>query len=381
MTMTTRRLFLAGLAGLGLSLQMPMRLSLARAATDRRLVFVILRGALDGMHAVPPIGDPDFARARGALADADDARRLDAHFGLHSSLAEFGKFYDAKQALIVHATASPYRERSHFDAQDVLETGGTRPFESRAGWLNRLSGMVGGEALALAPTIPLGLRGEARATSFAPSDLPEVSDDLLAQVERLYASDQQLRPLWASAMDARMVAGEDGGKGQSPQRLGQLAGRFMKGPDGARIVMAEMFGWDTHSKQARRLEVALKSLDTFVASLRQELAGDWQDTLVLVATEFGRTVAVNGTGGTDHGTGTVAFLLGGRVAGGRVVADWPGLAGSSLLEGRDLRPTIDLRAVIAGAAGEHFGLDPATVAATVMLDAGGLKPLADLVKA
>ncbi|CAM3486638.1 Twin-arginine translocation pathway signal sequence domain protein [Bordetella sputigena] len=337
------------------------RVVLANVATDRRFVFVIQRGAADGLNIVVPYADPAYVRLRGALAiDGSAATRLDGTFALHPALADTARMYEQRQALFVHAVASPYRDRSHFDGQNVLETGGGAPYQLKDGWLNRLAGMLPKtreQAIAFAPTIPAALRGAVTATSYAPSTLPAAPDDLLARVSDLYGHDRQLGPLWEQAMQTRMLAGDAGAR-QDPAHLGKLAGGFLSRPDGPRIAMIETGGWDTHSAQNQRLANQLKALDTMLAALRDSLGAHWERTTVLVATEFGRTAAANGTGGTDHGQGAVAMLLGGAVSGGRILADWPGLAAGDLYEGRDLRPTASLDALIAGAAAEALALDP-----------------------
>lgn len=366
--MPTRRDTLFGLTGLGLGFSLPARIALASAPTERRLVFIILRGAMDGLHVVPPVADPIYGKVRGALADAIQPRKLDSLFGLHPALSNVGALYDAKEALFVHACASPYRERSHFDGQDVLETAGSRPFESRTGWLNRLSGMVGGGSLALASTIPLALRGAVPAVSYAPSGLPGPDEDLLDRVAKLYAADEELHRLWGEAIGSRAVAGMAESGRQDPAELGKVAARFLTAPGGASIAMIELGGWDTHAQEAGRLARSLTALDRLIASLKAGLGPVWRDTLVIAATEFGRTVAPNGTGGTDHGTASAMMIVGGAVAGGRVIADWPGLAPSALFEGRDLRPTTDLRAILVGATAAHFKLDPDKAAATIPVE-------------
>jgi uncharacterized protein (DUF1501 family) len=209
--------------------------------------------------------------------------------------------------------------------------------------------------------------------------LPAASDDLLTRVSALYESDAQLRGLWTSAMNARGLAGDASAK-QDPASLGKLAADFLARPDGPRIAMIETGGWDTHSAQNARLGNQLKALDTMLAALRSGLGPAWDKTSVLVATEFGRTAAANGTGGTDHGQGSVAMLMGGAVAGGRVIADWPGLRNADLYEERDLKPTASLDALIAGAAAESLGLDPQRTAAALFAEAGTTKPMTGLIR-
>jgi len=366
--MIDRRSFLSfSAAGAGALLVAP-RIALATVPTERRFVFIIQRGAADGLNIVIPYADPAYATLRGALAiDPAGATKLDGSFALHPALAETAKMYGQRQALFVHAVASPYRDRSHFDGQNVLETGGTQPYQVKDGWLNRLVSMMpraADEAVALAPTVPMALRGPARITSYAPSPLPAPSDDLLLRVGQLYAADPQLHPLWSSALEAKGLAEGSAAK-QDPASLGKLAASFLTKPNGPRIAMLETGGWDTHSGQDGRLAAQLKGLDALLAAMRDGLGPVWMHTTVLVATEFGRTAAANGTGGTDHGTGSAAILVGGAVRGGRIVADWPGLAPSALYEDRDLRPTTAMDGVIAGVLGETLGLDPAHVSRTL----------------
>jgi uncharacterized protein (DUF1501 family) len=366
--MLTRRNFMICTgAGLGAMLIAP-RMVFASVESDQRFVFVIQRGAADGLNTVVPYADPAYASLRGALAiDPASAIRLDGTFALHPSLVETARMYAAGQALFVHAVASPYRDRSHFDGQNVLETGGLAPYQTKDGWLNRLVSMLPASranAIAFAPTIPLALRGRAQVTSYAPSALPQAPDDLLARVSQLYADDPQLHGLWTSAMDARELAADAGAR-QDPASLGKLAASFLVKSDGPRIAMIETGGWDTHSAQNGRLGAQLKALDTMTAAMRDGLGEHWENTTVVVATEFGRMAAANGTGGTDHGTASAAMVFGGHVEGGRVLADWPGLGPSSLYQGRDLRPTLGLDSLIASVAGETFGLDPAHVRATL----------------
>jgi uncharacterized protein (DUF1501 family) len=378
-----RRSFLAGAS---LFVAAP-RVLFAQAATDRRFVFVIQRGAADGLDTVVPYADPAYASLRGDLAiDPAGAMRLDGSFALHPALKEFAALYGSGQALFVHAVASPYRDRSHFDGQNVLESGGTAPYQLQDGWMNRLVGLLprrAREAIAFAPSVPLALRGPAEVTSYAPSGLPAASDDLLLRVQQLYAGDPQLHSLWSAAMDARGMAGAsgEGGNRQDPAVLGRLAAKFLAQPQGPRIAMIETGGWDTHSAQNARLAAQLRGLDALVGALKEGLGEAWQQTVVLVATEFGRTAAANGTGGTDHGTGSAALLAGGAVQGGRVIADWPGLAANALYEGRDLRPTLDLDALIATVAAETFGLDRERVGRSLFPQMATGKPLPRLVRA
>ncbi|CAB3759852.1 DUF1501 domain-containing protein [Paraburkholderia humisilvae] len=383
--MSRRRFIHVTAAGASALLVAP-RIAFARADTERRFVFVIQRGAADGLNIVVPYGDPAYASLRGALAiDPASATKLDGLFALHPSLAETAKMYTAREALFVHAVASPYRDRSHFDGQNVLETGGRAPYQVKDGWLNRLAGLLppGPDAIAFAPSVPMALRGKTAVTSYAPSALPPAQDDLLMRVTQLYQHDAQLRPLWEAATATRAMVGDASTRArQDAGALGKFAAGMLARDDGPRIAMIETAGWDTHSAQTQRLAATLKGLDALLAALREGLGPQWTHTTVLVATEFGRTAAANGTGGTDHGTASAAMLIGGAVAGGRVIADWPGLRPADLYEGRDLKPTAALDALIAGAAAESLRLDPRRTAAALFgQTAMANRPVEGLVRA
>jgi uncharacterized protein (DUF1501 family) len=355
-----RRNLLAAAAALGSAGLVP-GLAFAAAPTARRLVFIIQRGAADGLAVLPPVGDPELERLRGNLLDPE-AARIDALFALHPALAETGKLFAAGEVRAHHAVATTYRERSHFDGQNVLESGALAPHASDSGWLGRLLPLLPGgayKALALAPAVPLALRGSAPVATYAPSRLPDASEDLLLRLSALYEEDPLLAPLWSEALKTRNLAGDIGGNaGRNGAELGALAAKLLIPADGARVMMIETGGWDTHSNQKGRLAAQLRGLDQLIAELRRGLGPVWADTLVIVATEFGRTAAANGTSGTDHGTASAAFLLGGGLPKGPpVVSDWPGLKQSALYEGRDLRPTASLGTVIAGALSGHFEIE------------------------
>lgn len=362
--MIDRRQILIG--GTATALLIP-QLAFARAETDRRLIFLIQRGAADGLATLAPTGDPAYLALRGNhAAEMLDQPLLGGLFALHPALKQVAAMYGNRQALFAHATASPYRERSHFDGQNVLETGGALPYDRRDGWMNRLIGLLpagSAKGLAISATIPIALRGDAQVSSYAPSALPDAPQDLLQRVSVLYQGDVQLHGLWAEALQTRAMAGDLAlNNTRGAAAAGHLIASLMAGPDGARIVMAESNGWDTHAGQRTRMDNQLTGLDALLAALRDNLGPAWDQTLVVVATEFGRTAAFNGTGGTDHGTGSLAMLFGGSVAGGRILADWPGLGASQLLDGRDLRPTLSIDALLAGAIADHFRLDPGLVA-------------------
>jgi len=368
--MTSRRTFVSGALAAGAAAMLP-RCVFADAATDARFVFVILRGALDGLAAVPAYGDGAYAAKRGALAITSPQLKLDGMFALHPSLTQLHERFQSKELIVFHAVASPYRERSHFDGQDLLENGTSAPKSAHDGWLNRALPLLPEAkqratdriALALAQNVPLVLRGDARVGSWAPSRLPDTDSDTLQRIADLYSTDEYFASRLQSALSADSVAGEGMSAGRRDplnalNTVAAAAGKFLAAADGPRIAVLEATGWDTHANQgAERGQLAnrLRGLDQALNSLRTALAGAWGRSAVLVVTEFGRTVAVNGTAGTDHGTATCAFLAGGAVAGGRVVADWPGLASSALYEGRDLRPTLDVRSIMKGVLASHLG--------------------------
>jgi uncharacterized protein (DUF1501 family) len=365
-TRLDRRSLIAGSLALSVGTIAMPRLAYAQGSGSRNVLFVLLRGAADGMAMLAPIGDPGFAALRNALLpDYAASPVIDSFFALHPALGEVAKASAAGEALFVHAAATAYRDRSHFDGQNILETGGTLPFATRDGWLNRLAGLMNEtapaplRALAIAPSVPLALQGSSPVSNYAPSALPAASEDLLARVSQMYAADAELGSQWSRALETRAMAGDDGLRNlRDAHATGALAASLMRGTGGARIGMIELSGWDTHANQRGAFARAAGQLDALLGAYRDAMGPDWASTLVVVATEFGRTARMNGTGGTDHGTASAALVLGGGVQGGRVIADWPGLADSRLHDGRDLAPTIALEAVLTGAIAEHLALDP-----------------------
>jgi len=368
------------------------RLALARTGTSRsRFVFIIMRGALDGLAAVPPYGDPDYAGLRRELAlktpgTPGGALPLNGFFGLHPSLGFLHDSYAAQELVVFHAVSSPYRERSHFDGQDVLENGTLQPHAVQTGWLNRALASLQVEhgkevGVALGQNIPLVMRGPASVTSWSPSKLAALDDDTLERITDLYAGDPLLASRLADALAADAIAGAvNGAAGAAPVQRGKptrytevvrAAAGFLRRDDGPQVAVFDTTGWDTHANEGNaegQLAGRLAALDAGLRTLKDELGGAWADTAVLLATEFGRTVATNGTRGTDHGTATAAFLLGGAVQGGRVIADWPGLSSRSLYQGRDLKPTADLRSVLKGVLSEHLLVSTSTLESSVFPD-------------
>jgi len=373
----------------------------ARAADGRdpRLIVVILRGALDGLATVAPVGDPDYAGLHGSIAltasGPHAAVMLDSFFALHPALPEFARMYREKHAAIIHAVSTPYRDRSHFDGQDVLESGFAAPGRVQSGWLNRaLEVLPRGErvmrGLAVGPTTPLVLRGAAPTVGWAPAALPQAADDTAMRLVELYSHRD---PALASALSQglqldKAAQGDDmkpkpGTNNAGAMRLvARGASKLMAADDGPRIAALAFDGWDTHANEGGpvgRLAQLLSGLDGALAEFESGLGERWRDTVVVVATEFGRTARINGTEGTDHGTGTIALLAGGAVKGGRVISDWPGLKPVNLYEGRDLAPTTDLRAAIKGVLHDHLGIADRVLAETVFPDSAAVKGMKGLV--
>jgi uncharacterized protein (DUF1501 family) len=373
----------------------------ARAADGRdpRLVVVILRGALDGLATVAPLGDPDYAGLHGSIALASSgpnaAIPLDSFFAMHPAMPEFARMYREKHASVIHAVATPYRERSHFDGQDVLESGFAGPGRVQSGWLNRaLEALPRGErvmsGLAIGPTTPLVLRGAAPTVAWAPANLPQAADDTAARLVELYRNRD---PALASALTQGLLLDKAAqGADMKPKPGTNSAGamklvargaaKLMSADDGPRIAALAFDGWDTHANEGGpvgRLAQLLGGLDGALAEFETGMGARWRDTVIVVATEFGRTARINGTAGTDHGTGTVALLVGGAVKGGRVIADWPGLKPANLFEGRDLAPTSDLRAVMKGVLHDHLGVAERVLAEQVFPDSGRVKAMQGLV--
>lgn len=377
---------------------------------DPRFLVIVLRGALDGLATVAPVGDPDWQRLRGENAFTIDgptaALPLDSFFALNPAMPNLHRLYKAGQATIVHAVATPYRERSHFDGQDVLESGFVSPGSSDTGWLNRtLAGLPAAgrvnpkQAFAVGPIAPLVARGSAPVVAWTPPRLPPASNDTMSRLVDLY---RHTDPALAGALEERsaLSAIADAGamgKTSKPQMTpgvpgaavrayfaesASAAAKFMARPDGPRVGALAFDGWDTHANEGvakGRLAVLLAALDGAINALETGMGESWRDSVIAVVTEFGRTARINGTEGTDHGTATVALLVGGALKGGRVITDWPGLKEANLRDGRDLKPTTDLRAVMKGILKDHLRADDHLLAKDVFPGSQTINPLANLV--
>jgi uncharacterized protein (DUF1501 family) len=387
---------------------------IARAeGRDPRLLTIVLRGAVDGLAAVAPVGDPDWIKLRGDNALRLDGKTpalpLDGFFALNPAMPNVHRLYQAGEATIVHAVATPYRERSHFDGQDVLESGLPKPGAVDTGWLNRaLKGLEPGgpanphgrRAFAVGPVTPLVVRGPAPVLSWTPPRLQPVSEETTMRLLELYRHTdltlaRALEDRFALAAiaraggisetpDPKMPAVPGGNIEQVRAYFAEAAGaaaKFLASPDGPRIGALALDGWDTHVNEGAvngRLASLLGALDGAIAAIKTNMGEAWSETVVALVTEFGRTAHVNGNEGTDHGTGTVALLAGGALKGGRVIADWPGLKEGDLYEKRDLKATTDLRTVLKGVLKDHLRVDDRALAADVFPGSDTVTPMAGL---
>ncbi len=385
-----RRRFLKHLAlfaGSAALINVP-RILWASIPTERRLLVIIQRGAMDGLGAVPPIGDPDYHQARGSLAFNDKGiLPLNGFFAMNAALPSFQKLYTEKELIILHATATPYRERSHFEAQDLLENGTTKPHGLNTGWLGRTVDSLGGKvnSLAIGPNIPLLLQGKKIAESWSPSIMMPPDHDFINRVTRMYAADPLLsktvNSVISDTVNTDNAMGGEGARRQQFTSMMQMAANMMLKDNGARIASIDIGGWDTHADQGLdggRLGQALKNLSQGVEAFKQAMSSVWAQTAILVITEFGRTVMVNGSNGTDHGTGTTAFLLGGNIKGGQIIGDWPGLSKSALYQERDLYPANDLRRLTKAVLQDHLGVSHAEIEQRIFPNSASAIPFSGL---
>ena len=404
----SRRGLLATAAGFGLSLQL---LAVPAVAADsalnrKKVIVVICRGGMDGLSVAPPVGDSDYRSLRGGLALNDTALPLDGTFALHPQLTAVHALAKAGEARIVPAIATPDRARSHFEAQDVLETGAPGVYSTTSGWLNRtvetLSAHRRIDALSVGPTAPLILRGKVQTASWSPGRSVDAEARLPTLLQDLYRNDPLLGPALARGLatetmakdataglsggsPAAMAGGGKGGGAQAQQgreaarTLGQSLAGFMNEPGGPTVAAISLDGFDSHANQAGLLNQRLAYLDAVLDGVHTGLGPEWKNTVVLVATEFGRTARANGTGGTDHGTGSTALILGGALKPGGIVGDWPTLKAQALYESRDVAPTLDMRGLFKGVLAEHMGVDRAALDATVFPGSAAAKPVLGLV--
>jgi len=406
----SRRAILSAAGALGLTVGFVGRPAFAAAdgaLARKKLVVVICRGGMDGLSATPPIGDPDYVRLRGAVAiPADQALKLDGDFALHPALASVHALALKGQARIAPAIASPDRARSHFEAQDVLETGAAQVYGASSGWLNRALEASPADrklaALSVGAVAPLILRGKVQAASWSPGKGVDETARLPTILQDLYKGDPLLGPAFARGLETEVMAqaamtampaapaepatmaqqtppaNQRQGR-EAARKLGSTLAGFMSQAGGPQIAAVSLDGWDTHAGQLGQVAVRLGYLDAVLDGLNTGLGAGWADTMVLVVTEFGRTARVNGTGGSDHGTGSSALVLGGGLKRGGIIGDWPGLTDAALYENRDVRPSLDLRSLFKGALVDHMGLDPRALETTVFPDSASAPPVRGLV--
>ncbi|HEX4709998.1 MAG TPA: DUF1501 domain-containing protein [Phenylobacterium sp.] len=417
--MPSRRGLLATAAGFGLSLQLMAVPALAADGelNKKKLIVVICRGGMDGLSVAPPVGDGEYRGLRGSLALNDSALLLDGTFALHPQLAAVHAMAKAGEARIVPAVATPDRARSHFEAQDVLETGAAGVYTTTSGWLNRavetLSAHRKVDALSVGPTAPLILRGKAPTASWSPGRSVDAEARLPMLLQDLYRNDPLLGPALArglatetmakdatagleGAQAAAMMGGKAGAGGGAPQpaafvraaaqqgrdaarTLGASLAGFMREPGGPTVAAISLDGFDSHANQAGLLTTRLAYLDAVLDGARTGLGPEWKNTVVVVATEFGRTARANGTGGTDHGTASTALLLGGALKPGGIVGDWPTLKAQALYENRDVAPTLDMRGLFKGVLAEHMGVDRPALDNAVFPNSAAARPVMGLV--
>lgn len=335
--------------------------SISYAASNKpkkNFIWVLLRGGMDSLHGVVPIFDPDLATHRGSLIDPikDSLLPLERGFGLHASMKNMHEMFRLGEMSAVVAAATPYRKRSHFDGQDLLESGKAK-IDHDSGWLGRALDHYHQDGIAISRSVPISMRGTPAARTWYPSRFSDLEDDTLQRLLNLYEGDEMLSSRLQQALETNEMVGDM--KGSNRSRFPQLAkdcAKLMSDKDGPSCAMLEMGGWDTHNNLVGRLDRQFTELDRGIAELKTGLGAAWKDTVVVVATEFGRTVRVNGTRGTDHGTASNMYLCGGALKGGKVLGEWPGLSESALYENRDLRPTSDAFDWIASLMSQHWQL-------------------------
>jgi uncharacterized protein (DUF1501 family) len=352
----------------------------AAPPTDARFVLVFLRGAMDGLHALAPYADPLYAKLRPKLAlkknaDEDSVIDLDGYFGVHPSLKLFADMYQNKELVFMPAVATQYRKRSHFDGQNFFENGSGRPFGARDGWLNRsVLQMSGGDArlgLSVGSNIPFILQGDAPVQTWGESPFKDVDEDFLKRLEYAYQDFPDFRKAlqnaqMSPAMSEDMSGGKKRQKNKDFLRASRAVSELLARPDGPRVAVMELGGWDTHFGQNFRLKQLFSKLSEGTGALRDGLAPVWDKTVIMIASEFGRTAAENGSQGTDHGTGGLSIIMGGNVAGGKIVGDWPGLDHTRLYEKRDLAPTNSMEALSAILLRDHLKISEKNISDAIL---------------
>ncbi len=360
----SRRQFIT-MAGAGLAaLSFPMSSAFAlegkkTISSSPKIVWLLLRGALDSLHTIVPTFEQQYTRLRPKLSTSfkSPLLPLDKGFALHPSLKNLHQWYQDKSLLPVVAVSSGYPQRSHFDGQDYLESG-KNEIDHDSGWLARAIEVKNKRALAVSRSTPISLRSNSQVNTWYPSNLKDADDEIYAALDKLYQNDESLRASLESGMEVRGLVGDNKGKKKKRQGkfidLTKACAKLMIDKDGVDCAMLELGGWDTHNNQSARLNSKLAELDQGLAELKTGLGKEWQNTVVIIGTEFGRTAKENGTGGTDHGTGSALFIAGGAVKGGKVQGSWPGLNTEQLFQQRDLMPTTNSFSWIGNVLSQHW---------------------------
>ena len=362
-----RRLFVKQMCLGGIATFAMPGVTFAQVSHQGRFVFVLLRGGFDGLAAVVPYGDDSYAGLRSGFAfEESELFALNDVFGLAPGLAPFRDFWQANQLVALHAMAIPFRTRSHFDGQAILETGIDRPVGSSDGWMNRLLQVMSGTrtGIAIAAGMPRSLAGPFDVQTWSPTQLGAVDDAYLQRLAALYRTDKTLHGRFEAALQQQDTVGEEPVARGKARRNGvgsimQAAARILRQDVGPNVAAMEFSGWDTHANQGLSggaLDRLLAQLADGLVAFRADMGPAWSNTTVVVMTEFGRTARPNGTRGTDHGTAAAGFVIGPKIARSAVYADWPGLDDRSLFEGRDLKPTLDVRSVLKATIAGTFDL-------------------------
>jgi uncharacterized protein (DUF1501 family) len=341
--------------------------TLAQEPTETRLLTILLRGGLDGLYAMPPVGDKSLRKLRPNI-NPDDVLKLDGFFALHPAFENVHKLYAKGEALLVQGTSLPYTGRSHFEGQNIMETGVMSPYASQTGWMGRALDLQGYHSLAGSLPLPLILRGNNRPDNFYPSWLQAAPPKLYESLMPLWGADPALAALTDQILaPGATMASPNPGDRNSLAVLATEAGKRLKLGDGPRMAVLDHVGFDTHANQPRDNDRVMKEVDDAIGAFRKEIGDEvWKDTLVVTVTEFGRTAAENGSLGTDHGWGTAVFVLGGKLKKGGIVSDWAGLKQKDLFEGRDLKATIDARSLYGSLMSRVLALDPEQVRRDVL---------------
>ena len=340
--------------------------ALATTSKKKNLVVIMLRGGMDGLCAVPIIGDRNFEKRRKSIL-IENTIKLNSDFALHPRLIGFNKCWNDNTGSIVHATSIPYTQRSHFEGQNLMESGGRTPYQEKTGWVGRAMKLANlqGDGLALSLPMPLLLRGIPKNNNYFPADGRLPRKDTLDLLRSVYAdsSEDELLEMMdfiKKRKDEQMMGGTSGRGKRKNKNLARQAATYLRKSDGPRVAVFEVNGFDTHAAQGGvdgTHTKCLVEMDEIINNLRDNLQEAYKDTIILTVTEFGRTIKQNGGNGTEHGYGTAIFMAGGLLKKSQVHTDWPGLKRKEMYEGRDLNATIDARSVYASAMSTVFDLD------------------------